>query len=293
MLESIIQHHAVLLKDTVRMNAYKKAIEAVVKEGDVVIDIGCGLGILSFLAIESGAKLVHAVEVEPNTLKLARLIAKKNGLDKRMVFHKGLSYKVKLKEKADVIISEVFGNIALNENLLPALLDAKKRLLKGDGKIIPCAVKVWLAPCEHKDWEFTAKRFHDCMGFDLLPDVPEFDLGIPSTIIKTSELLSDSAVFADIDTTNISSDTIANQLTFEAAKDGILTGFAGWFETELAKGVKFATNPSGLTTHWKQGFLPLRAPQGVKAGQRITLTLEFSPDRNGLNSRIGYGFEVM
>lgn len=289
---TLIQHHAILLKDTVRMNAYKKAIESVVKEGDIVIDIGCGLGILSFLALQAGARLVHAVEVEPNTLKLARIIAKENGLDKKIAFHKGLSYKLKLKEKADVIISEVFGNIALNENLLPAMLDAKKRLLKDGGKMIPGTVKVWFAPCEHMDWEFTAKRLHDCMGFDLLPDAPEFDLGLPSTIIKTPELLSDSAVFADIDIMNISSDTISNQLTFEIAKDGVLTGFAGWFETELAEGVKFATNPSGLTTHWNQGLLPLRVPQKIKAGQKIKLTIEISPDISGLNSRIGYGFEV-
>lgn len=293
MSASLIQHHAMLLKDTVRMNAYKKAIECVVKEGDVVIDIGCGLGILSFLALKAGSAHVHAVEVEPNTLKLARIIAKENGLDKRITFHKGLSYKLKLKEKADVIISEIFGNIALNENLLPAMLDAKDRLLKDGGKMIPSAVKIWLSPCENKDWEFTAKRLHDCMGFDLLPDAPEFDLGVPSTIVETPELLSNSAVFADIDIMNISSDSVSNHLTFEVAKDGVLTGFAGWFDAKLADGVTFATNPSGLTTHWKQGFLPLRSPQRVKAGQKITLTLEISPDLSGLNSQIGYEFEVV
>ncbi len=290
---TLIQHHAILLKDTVRMNAYKKAIDAVVKNGDVVIDIGCGLGILSFLALKAGAAHVHAVEVEPNTLKLARVIAKENGLGKGITFHKGLSYKLKLKEKADVIISEVFGNIALNENLLPAMLDAKDRLLKDGGKMIPSAVKVWFAPCENKDWEFTAKGLHNCMGFDLLPDAPEFDLGLPSTIIKTPELLSNSVIFADIDLLNITSDTISNQLTFEVAKDGVLTGFAGWFEAQLAKGVTFATNPSGLITHWKQGFLPLRSPQRVKAGQKITFSLEIAPDKTGLNSQIGYEFEVV
>ena len=88
-METLIQKHGILLRDKVRMNAYAEAIKKAVKRDDVVIDIGCGSGILSFLAIKAGAKHVHAIEVEPNTLELARHLAKRNGLEKKITFHKG------------------------------------------------------------------------------------------------------------------------------------------------------------------------------------------------------------
>lgn len=292
MPENIIQQHAVLLKDKIRMEAYDKAIKEAVKPGSIVLDIGCGLGILSFLALKAGARHVHAVEIEPNTLAIAKLIAKHNGLDKKITFHKGLSLKLKLKEKADVVISEIFGNLCLNENLLPVMIDAKTRFLQKDGVIIPKGVKMWFAPCEHKDWEFTANYLHNLEGLDMLPDLPEIDFGVPSVIVKNTEFLADSKVFAEINIQNLRSGIISNKLIFEVARDGILTGFAGWFEARLTDNISFTTTPSGLTTHWKQGLLPFRTPQTVKTGQKIKLELEIAPNAQGLESIISYRYEI-
>ncbi|PIR18285.1 MAG: hypothetical protein COV46_00685 [Deltaproteobacteria bacterium CG11_big_fil_rev_8_21_14_0_20_49_13] len=291
-MENIIQQHAILLKDKVRMEAYKKAIFSSVKEGDTVFDIGGGLGILSFLALKAGASHVHVVEVEPGTWTLLRLVAKHNGLAEKMTFHKGLSTKIRLKKRVDLIVSELFGNLCLNENLLPVLIDARKRLLKNGGSIIPSGMKVFFAPCENRDWEFTTTALHNLDGFDLLPDLPDIDVGTPSMIIKNADLLSEPRVFIDIDIIKARSETAANLVTFNVSRDGLLSGFASWFEARLTGKISFSTSPNDLTTHWKQGFLPLRTPQKVKAGQKIIFELEFSPDPSGLNSIMGYHFEV-
>ncbi len=50
-----------MLKDKVRMDAYKQAIEKAA-QGKVVIDVGAGTGVLSIMAANFGAKFVHAVE---------------------------------------------------------------------------------------------------------------------------------------------------------------------------------------------------------------------------------------
>ena len=82
-------------------------------------------------------------------------------------------------------------------------------------------------------------------------------------------------------------------MTFEVLKDGTLNGFAGWFDTTLAANISLSTSPTALTTHWKQGFLPLRSPEKVKLGQKITLEIEIAPDVSGLNSVVGYGYSVL
>ncbi len=274
------------------MKAYKAAIDGCVKKGDCVIDIGSGLGMLSFLAVSAGASEVHAIEVEGETFQLGKLIAKHNGLDKKITFHKGLSTKIQIKTKADVIICELFGNLGANENIVSVLGDAKKRFLKPGGRIIPSGLKVFIAACEHNDWKYSRNFLKNLHGFDLLPDIEEIDLGTPSVIIKNTELISNPAVLADINFNGTFSQKIRKELTLKIGRDGILTGFAGWFDAKLTDNASFSTSPSDLTTHWKQAFLPLRTPQRVMAGQQIKLQIEISPDSSSLHSIIGYGFKI-
>lgn len=53
-----------MIKDFTRTDAYRKAIEYnnEVFEGKVVLDVGCGSGILSIFAAKAGAKHVYAVD---------------------------------------------------------------------------------------------------------------------------------------------------------------------------------------------------------------------------------------
>jgi len=53
-----------MLKDTVRTLAYQRAIEANPQafKDKIVLDIGCGTGILSIFAARAGAKHVYAID---------------------------------------------------------------------------------------------------------------------------------------------------------------------------------------------------------------------------------------
>jgi len=53
-----------MLKDTVRTRAYQRAIEENPQafKDKIVLDIGCGTGILSIFAARAGAKHVYAID---------------------------------------------------------------------------------------------------------------------------------------------------------------------------------------------------------------------------------------
>ncbi len=52
--------HAGMLYDEERVSKYSTAVSQVVKNGDVVADIGTGTGLLAFLCLKAGAKRVNA-----------------------------------------------------------------------------------------------------------------------------------------------------------------------------------------------------------------------------------------
>ena len=50
-----------MIADTVRVEAYRRAITTVA-ENKIVIDVGAGTGILSIMAVKAGATKVYAIE---------------------------------------------------------------------------------------------------------------------------------------------------------------------------------------------------------------------------------------
>ena len=51
-----------MMNDKVRMNAYEAAISRAVRPGDIVLDLGCGPGIMAMLACQAGARRVYAID---------------------------------------------------------------------------------------------------------------------------------------------------------------------------------------------------------------------------------------
>src|SRR5437763_10778662 len=59
---NILSRHRSLLADSVRTDAFARAIATVVGPDDVVLDLGSGTGVLAILACRASARRVFAVE---------------------------------------------------------------------------------------------------------------------------------------------------------------------------------------------------------------------------------------
>jgi protein arginine N-methyltransferase 1 len=72
-----------MIADEVRMSAHRAAMQRAVRPGSVVVDLGAGIGIMSLIACQLGARRVYAIE--PNDLvEVARELAAANGFGDRI-----------------------------------------------------------------------------------------------------------------------------------------------------------------------------------------------------------------
>ncbi|MBY0402812.1 MAG: methyltransferase domain-containing protein [Cyanobacteria bacterium] len=115
-----VENHHAMLRDYVRLAAYRRAIEHSVNHETVAMDLGCGSGILSFFLAQAGAKKIYAIEKRPDIILLAEELAKNNGYD-QIQFCSGTSSQMDASQfdpKPSVLVSEILGNGILEENVL-------------------------------------------------------------------------------------------------------------------------------------------------------------------------------
>jgi SAM-dependent methyltransferase len=80
-----------------------------VSSGDTVIDVGCGSGVLSFVAARLGAGRVIGSDLSAEAIEIARENARSLGLEDRVEFRQGNLLDPVRGVKADVIIGDVSG----------------------------------------------------------------------------------------------------------------------------------------------------------------------------------------
>lgn len=136
----------VLLSDTLRVDGYRAAIQASVRPGDVVVDLGSGTGILARFAALAGASRVIAIEQRLELCELNQHANELLGLGEIIEVVHGRAEKTRLAEPIDVVMSELIGDLADDEAMSRVLAEfcaAHGSLLSATTRFVPEEVVLW------------------------------------------------------------------------------------------------------------------------------------------------------
>ncbi|XP_066507298.1 histone-arginine methyltransferase CARM1 isoform X3 [Hoplias malabaricus] len=274
-----------MLQDYLRTATYQKAI--LLNEIDfrdkVVLDVGCGTGILSFFAVQAGAKKVYAVEASA-VAKYAEVLVKSNGMSDRIMVLAGKIEEMSCPEKVDVIISEPIGYMLLNERMLESYLYSKI-WLKPKGMMFPTFSDIHLAPftdeqlyLEHlarsSFWLQTCfygvnlSRLHPAASDEFFrqPIVDTFEMQVlmARSVKYTINFLESKE--EDLHRMEI-------PFMFKLLQSGLVHGLAFWFDVAFVGSrmtVWLSTAPHEPLSHWYQVRCLLQTPLFAKMGQTLS-----------------------
>ncbi len=266
--------HGELIATGPRIQAYARALKGAIRPGCVVVDVGAGTGIFALLACQYGASHVHAVEPDDSIL-LGRAMAAANGYEGRITFHQCLSTQLTLETPADVIISDLRGVVPLLQHHIPAIIDARHRLLAERGVLIArCdTLRAALVDSPQLYQRYAEPWLHNDLGLDLRAAHRFVCNSWRKVHAKPEQLLSTPQTWATLDYHSIDSSDVAGDLVWTIERGGTAHGFLLWFDTDLGDGIGFSNAPDQPELLYGQAFFPLEEPVGLAAGDKVRVQL--------------------
>lgn len=282
-----IRSHEWMLKDSVRCEAFRKAIVESVTPGCAVLDVGAGSGILSLFAAQAGAGIVYAVE-RTGIARLAQRIVAENGLGDRISVLQEDLEAIDLPEKVDIIVSEWLGGYGLDENLLPIIALARDRWLKAGGGMIPQSVTSYIAPAYdtllQQDVDFWRTEPY---GLDLsaIGEARARQADNGRHDLKLSQILCAPQAMWEVDAGTCSVEDANSpfraRLEFIADQDGQFNALATWFDAKLSENVGLCNGPGEPDNHWGRSIFPAGRVVDLAKGSRVQIHFAHEPAGTG------------
>ncbi|KAJ6667117.1 hypothetical protein lerEdw1_017095 [Lerista edwardsae] len=260
--------HEEMIKDKVRTDSYRDFIyqNSHLFRDKIVLDVGCGTGILSMFAAKAGARKVigvdqseiiyQAMDIISNistTLKKPAIFkwelhelhlnlvkyTKLNGLEDRISLVKGRIEEVELPcEKVDVVISEWMGYFLLFESMLDSVIYARDKYLAKGASVYPDICTISLVAIadssRHADriafWDDVYGFNMSCMKKAVIPEAVV-------EVIDPGSLISESCVIKRIDchVVSVSELEFSSDFTLTITKTSLCTAIAGYFDIYFEK----------------------------------------------------------
>jgi protein arginine N-methyltransferase 1 len=264
-----------MIADRVRMEAYAQALRKTVRDGSVVVEIGTGPGIFAVLACQLGASRVYAIEPS-EIIQVAREVATANGCADKIEFYEARSDDVALPTRADIVLSDLRGVLPLFERHIPAIVDARRRLLFPGGVLIPARDTLWAAIVEAPKAFSELVDPWDCnpLGQDLSPARQLIVNEIQKIRVNLDQLLTKHQLWATLDYGSVEKNDVRGNLSWRVDRAGTGHGILVWFDAELADGIGFSNAPSAPEAIYGSMFFPWNQPVRLEADQTVAVNLE-------------------
>eukprot|EP01135_Chromosphaera_perkinsii_P007646 Nk52_evm102s914 gene=Nk52_evmTU102s914 len=306
----LLQQQQNMLQDLIRTGTYQKAflLHSETFKDAVVVDVGCGTGILSFFAVQAGARKVYAIEAS-NMADNARKLVKDNKLDHIITVIESKVEDIELPEKIDIVVSEPMGIGLLNERMLESFIYARK-WLKDDGHMFPTTSHMHFSP--FTDSLLYLEQFNKTVFWS---HKSFFGVDLSSLNARAfSEYFSQPVVDA-FDSRILLSTTVAHYINFQEvtakyfekveipmsfviSNPSTIHGIALWFDvlftnnpsenkTKLKSDVRLSTGPFTPPTHWFQMRCLFPNPPFATPGSELSGVITFYA-----NSRQSYDIHL-
>lgn len=296
-----------MVGDTVRNAAYAKAIETMVAQDSVVLDVGAGTGLLSGLALASGARRVHAIEETAVGRQLAGVVAEALGDVKgRLKLHQAHSRDVEIPADVTLVVSELFGNDPFQEGVIPTLADIGARLRKA-AAFVPQAVDVYAELCNLRHprlgprvqrWQAPPQRRSTPLEALVGAVARKLDFSTVSFPFllqaKEIERISKPCLLKSVRLDPPRAEPWEGKKELRCDGEPAIPVLLLWFRVKLVPGATISSHPAekDACEHWSPIVIPLRKPGGpLKSGQTLELRYALSDELNHLGMEVFAGRE--
>jgi predicted RNA methylase len=265
-----------MLADRVRMDAYLECLRRTVFPGCTVVDLGAGPGVFSLYACRWGAGRVYAIE-PGESIQLVRELAIANGYSDRLIAVEDYSSNFDIPERADIIITDLRGVLPFFRASIATVADARDRLLKPGGVLIPQRDILSAAVITAPDVYRRQVEAWDQPGFDMRPARIRSVNTISKIYPKLDDLITEPVELGRIDYMTAANARFTANPTWEIKRSGVTHGVVVWFDTTLIEGVSFSNAPDQPETIYGAAFLPFVEPQRLESGDRVSCQLNIDP----------------
>ena len=270
--------HVPMMNEPERNKAFYDGLGSLVTPEKVVFEIGTGSGLLAMMAAKLGAKKVFTCEAVGLVADTARKIIKRNNYQDQITVLAKPSHAIQLERdlpvKADILVHEIFSSELLGEHVLPAIEDAKERLLKPGGEVLPSSASIMIALVSGDE---LGKNLYvtESFGFDLR----EFNAIHPKKRPLYREDLAPVLMSDDIEAFrfDFSKDSTfpadRKRIELTTRKGGLCYGVIQWIRIELAKGVYYENHPSRRrpVSNWQHTIYGFDEPVHFNEGSVVSV----------------------
>lgn len=269
-----VEAYGRMIRDDLRMTAYHEALQQAIQPGDVVIDIGTGTGIHALLACQLGASKVYAIE-PAKAIEVAKETAKANGYSDRIQFIQDISTNLIFPEKADVIISDLHGVMPWYHQHIPSLIDARQRLLKPSGCLLPEEDRLWggIVQADELYNSYVQPWNETHYGFNLQAGIKVMTNSWGRGRAEKDQFLTASRHWHTLNYHTVSDPNLNATLSWEVEKAGTGHGMMLWFDTTVIPGVTLTSAPYEPEIAYGSAFFPWSEPVSLEKGDRIEVQL--------------------